>query len=503
MNKSTLLQRGLLILVTGVLIGLIISAGLNWTKTSQADSPQPALAELAQTPGLQNNPGITALEELSNAFATVAEQVNPSVVTIFTETVRRVPNNPFQEFFGDDFFDRYFGSPRDRGREYKQQGLGSGVIVSRDGVIVTNNHVVQGADDISIRLLNGKEYKAELKGTDERTDVAILQIDAENLASIKFGDSDETRVGEWVLAIGSPLSPELAHTVTSGIISAKGRSGIGIGNGYEDYIQTDAAINPGNSGGALTNLKGELIGINTAIATRTGGFMGIGFAIPSNLVEKIMNDILKTGKVSRGWLGVNIQNIDDAIAKTLKLNTKDGILINEVVEGGPAKKVGLRVQDVIIQVDNRKVRNTRELATRIGSTNPGTQVTLTIIREGEERQIEVVLGEFPEELDQSVASTEISDNLGIRVSNINQNLVEQFNLKVKNGGVVIVNVEQGSASNQAGLRAGDIILKINRKSVNNVSDYNKIIEDIKSGESVLFYIQRDEGKFFVAFAIPE
>jgi serine protease Do len=276
-----------------------------------------------------------------------------------------------------------------------------------------------------------------------------------------------------------------------------------MGNSYADYIQTDAAINPGNSGGALTNLKAELIGINTAIATRTGGFMGIGFAIPSNLVKKIMNDILRTGKVSRGWLGVNIQDIDDNIAENLNLKSKDGILISDVIEKSPAEKAGIQVEDVIIKVGNRKVKNRQELATQIGSTDPGTVVTLTLIRNAKEKKVDVKLDEYPDDLDQSVASTEISNDLGMRVADINPDLIEQYNLQIKNSGVIITSVERGSSSDQAGLRIGDVILKINRKNIKDLSDYNKIINDVKKGDSLLFYIQRGDGKYFVAFSLSE
>lgn len=504
MEKSVIVRRGLIILSVGILIGLIISASLNWTNSGKADTQPTAIAKAESSEKLDNSPGVQALEELSNAFANVAEKVNPSVVMIFTETQMRVANDPFRDFFGDDFYKRFFGAPRgDGGQKYTQKGLGSGVIVASDGIIVTNNHVVKDADDIKVRLMNGKEYKAEIKGRDGRTDLAVIKIDAKNLKAIRFGDSDKARVGEWVLAIGSPLSPELEHTVTSGIISAKGRSGIGLGNVYQDYIQTDAAINPGNSGGALTNLKGQLIGINAAIATRTGGFMGIGFAIPSNLVKKVMSDILTKGKVSRGWLGVHIQDLNEETAKYMKLDNTDGVLINDVVKDGPAEKAGVKVQDVVVKVNDRKVKNTVELATQIGSAAPGTKVNLTVIRDGKQKTLGVKLGEFPETEEQPVASNNITNDLGMRVSDITPDLVQQFNLKISGHGVVISGIERGSAAVQAGLKVGDVILKINRKPIENLSDFNRIMKNVKKGDSLLLYVQREVNKFFVAFTVPE
>jgi len=503
MRRTNWLRCGLVFILAGIIIGLVISAGLNWTTRSQANArPEVVPGESEDPPGLEINSDIQALEQLSDAFAEVAENVTPSVVTIFTETVKKIPDTPFRDFFGDEFFRQFFGIPPEGQKEYHQYGLGSGVIVSSDGIILTNNHVIKGADDIQVRLIDGTEYNAEIKGKDERTDLAVLKIDAKNLKPIKFGDSDKMRVGAWVLAIGSPLSPELAHTVTSGIISAKGRSGIGLVTGYEDFIQTDAAINPGNSGGALVNLRGELIGINTAIATKTGGFMGIGFAIPSNLAKKVMTDILEKGRVIRGYLGVLIQDIDKKLQKVFDLKSTNGVLISEVKEGSPADKAGLKEGDVVIKFNNRRVKNSIELSTLVASAGPNTEVTLTVIRDGKEKDIKVVLGEYPEG-EEPIAAHDVSTNIGIEVANITSDLVNQFDLKIKKNGVVIIGVERGSPAAQAGLRPGDVILKINRKPVKNLKDYNKIMDNIKKGDTLLFYVQRGEGKLFIAFTLPE
>ncbi|OPX35730.1 hypothetical protein B1H10_00585 [candidate division KSB1 bacterium 4484_188] len=507
MERKNKLRFGLILIGIGIIIGLIISAGFDFTKPSDANPSALPPASQSSVQDTAAQAGIQALDQLSNAFASIAEKVRPSVVTIFTETTiksKGIQMQPFGDMFGDEFFRQFFGiPPGGQPREYKQHGLGSGVIVSPDGIIITNNHVVAKADDIKVRLIDGTEYKAKVKGKDKRTDLAILKIDAKNLPAIKIGDSDKLRVGAWVLAIGSPLSPELAHTVTSGIVSAKGRSGIGLGDVDEDYIQTDAAINPGNSGGALVNIHGELVGINAAIATRNGGFMGIGFAIPSNLAHKVMTDILEKGRVLRGWLGVYIQDINENIAKGLGLEKPQGVLISSVQEDSPAEKAGLKTEDVVLAIDGRKVRNSSELRARVAAAGPGKKVTLKILRDGKEKEIKVTLGEYPEEQATAAVESKAAEKIGIKVSNITPNLVQKFDLKVRKNGVVITNIKQGSVAVQSGLRPGDVILKINRKQVKNVSDYNKVLEKVKPGDTILFYIQRNEAKIFIAFTIPK
>lgn len=509
MEKRSMYRYGLMFISLGVIIGLLLAAGFNFTSHSTA-STGTAVAEQASDQTTEAKPvSHEALRELSTAFADVAEQVNPSVVTIFTETTikikgRQMPfqNFPFDQFFGDDFFKQFFPAPNQKDQDLKEMGLGSGVIVSPDGVIITNNHVVKNADNIKVRLMDGTEYDATVKGTDRRTDLAVIKIKAKNLPAIKIGNSDKARVGEWVLAIGSPLSPELAHTVTAGIISAKGRSGVGLSQ-YEDYIQTDAAINPGNSGGALVDLDGKLIGINSAIATRTGGFMGIGFAIPSNLAHKVMTDILEKGHVVRGWLGVTIQNVDQKLAKALGMKKPIGVVISGVQDDSPAKKAGLKVEDVIIKFNGKPVQNTIELSTWVAAAGPGTIVDLTVLRDGKEKDIQVKLGEFPENIEENVPEvTKTSEQIGIEVSNITSDVAQKYNLKIKKG-VVITQVKPGSAAYQAGLRPGDVILKVNRKPVKSVNDYSKIVDKLKSGDTVLFYIQRGDANIFVAFTIPE
>jgi len=503
MKHKHIFRYGFILVLLGIVIGVILSANFNITDQIQADSPAPAAPE----PQISETLNSKTLQDFSTAFADIAERVKPSVVTIFTEKIiksRRSPffQFPFEQFFGEDF-EKHFNVPQNPQREQKQFGLGSGIIVTEDGTILTNNHVIEGADEIKIRLLeNKKEYVAEVKGFDARTDLAILKINAKNLPKINFGDSDEARVGEWVLAIGSPLSPELAHTVTSGIISAKGRSGLFDPGQYEDFIQTDAAINPGNSGGALVDLHGNLIGLNTAIASRTGGFMGIGFAIPSNLAKKVMNDILTKGKVVRGWLGVYIQDVDEDLAKALDLPNTNGVLVPSIQEESPAEKAGIKAEDVIIKLNGRDIKNSSELRNLVAATNPGTAVNLTILRDGKEKEITVTLGELPEEQPLAQQTPKSSEKIGITVSNITPEIIDKYELQVKKDGVVIIEVQNGSVAAQSGLRPGDVILSVNRKNIKNVTDYNSIIEETKEGDTVLFYVQRGDGKIFVAFAIP-
>ncbi len=490
--------------VLGIVIGLGLAAGFRVTQPGYADDVNETQAALQPVSGQD----IDIAEQLSNAFARVAKQVNPSVVTIFTETTIRGirGGDPFQQFFGnDDFFKHFFNmpqQPRGRKQEFKQRGLGSGVIVSKDGIILTNNHVVEGADKIKVRLLDGSEYEATVKGTDKQTDLAVIKIDADDLKSVKIGDSDKARVGQWVLAIGSPLSPGLDHTVTSGIISAKGRSGVGL-NRYEDFIQTDAAINPGNSGGALVNLRGELIGINAAIASKTGGFMGIGFAIPINLASKVMQDLLTKGKVTRGWLGVYIQNVSPDLAKALDLDKPQGVIITSVQKNSPAEKAGLKAEDVILEFNGKKVENTVTLSTWVAGSSPGDKVQLIVLRDGDKETITVELGELDNNVTRTGTHTGTYEILGITAGDLTDELARKYDLEDAEKGVVITKVEAGSIAAEAGLQPGDMILKFNRKKVENLEQLDKYIRDVEEGDHILLFVRRGEANIFVALTIPE
>ncbi len=495
---KTLNPRKWLFLLAGLLLGLALTMSFDFTQLSHAKLRfEPAVNTL-------DGKDLRIARELSNAFASVAEHVNPSVVTIFTESTVKVRQRsfrgtPFEDFFGRGFGDQLFDGPRPN---QKRSGLGSGVIVDSKGIVVTNNHVVDGADEIKVRLMDGREFKAKVKGTDPQTDLAVLTIPESNLTAIPLGNSDESRVGEWVLAIGSPLNPNLSHTVTTGIISAKGRSGVGLTR-YEDYIQTDAAINPGNSGGALVNLSGELIGINSAIASSNGGNVGIGFAIPANLVNSVMADIIETGSVERGWLGVYIQNITTELAEALRLDSPKGVLVTQVQADSPAGAAGLKQGDVIIDFNGKRVENTVELSTAVAGTAPGAVASVALIRDGEERILDVKLKKLEQA---SVATTESEDDLksvGLQLSNITSALQRQFDLPDDlERGAVVTAIAAGSVAQERGLRPGDVLLEINRKPSPTAAEAGRILSAINPGEHVLLYIQRQDRHLFVAFEMP-
>ncbi|MBT6112731.1 MAG: Do family serine endopeptidase, partial [Candidatus Marinimicrobia bacterium] len=382
------------------------------------------------------------VQQFSNAFADVAEKANPAVVTVLTDKIVKMqqfnPNNPFQ--FNHPF------SPNNGQQERHLNALGSGVIVDAlNGYILTNNHVVDDVDEIQVKLIDKRVFDAELVGSDPKSDLAILKIKADNLNSIKLGDSDKLRVGEWVMAVGSPFSASLSHTVTTGIVSALGRSNIlGNSRNYENFIQTDAAINPGNSGGALLNMDGDLIGINTAIAT--GGYekanRGVGFAIPSNMASKIMNDLIQKGYVVRAWLGVFIQELDDATARALNLNIRDGALISDVIEDSPAKKSGIKEGDLIIYFDGEKVKNPSNLKNLVSSTAPGTKSKITLIREGKELTITVLLEEMDND-DPLVKNTDSSSGFkqfGLDVRELTNQYRNKYGISEIDDGLVIISV---------------------------------------------------------------
>jgi len=484
-------------LAAGLVLGLILTASFNLTGLSQAKLTFEPVGDTL------NPADVAAASDLSKAFSTVAEHVNPAVVTISTEsTVHVQPGSlrgtPFEQFFGRDFRG-FFDVPN--GGDQKRSGLGSGVIVEGNGIILTNNHVVDGADEIKVRLMDGREFEGKVKGTDPYTDLAVVTIEADHLTALPLGNSDEARVGEWVLAIGSPLNPNLSHTVTAGIISAKGRSGVGLTR-YEDYIQTDAAINPGNSGGALVNMKGELIGINSAIATSNGGNVGIGFAIPSNLVHNVMRDIVEKGTVERGWLGVYIQNITPDLAEALKLKSTNGILVTQVQEGSPADKAGLKEEDVIVKFNGKKVNNSVELSTAVAATSPGTQVELQAIRAGKTMTFKADLELLEPTTTQAGDAHFKSRKLGLELSNIDKDTAERLGLSSNQKGVLVTQVEPGSLAAREGLRKGDVIRKVNRRLVASVSEFENTLGKVESGETVLLFIQRNQGHIFVAFQMP-
>ncbi len=491
-----------------ILIGFVIGS-VFFMQFYEGGAPQAISAPsepLKSLPG--GNPAdrpLTTLRDFNQAFVDIAKAVNPTVVTVFTEKVYKVRGlpspffgSPFEEFFGEFFGRPYSRQPQPEEREFRQQGLGSGVIVSTDGYILTNNHVIDDADTVYVRLMDDKTVPAKIVGADPKTDIALLKVEEKNLPAIKMGDSDKLQVGEWVLAIGSPMSPNLAHTVTSGIVSAKGRSNVGLAD-YEDFIQTDAAINPGNSGGALINLDGELVGINTAIATRSGGFQGIGFAVPVNMAKFVMESLIKHGTVVRGYLGVYIQDIDETMAKAMKLPGTEGALVSDVTEDSPAAKAGIKQGDVILEMNGEKVKSTTQLRNTIAATMPGTEIKLKIWRDGKEKTIEVKLGKL--ESDKTTPETEekLESLFGFKVKPFNSELAEKYQIEGKRSGVVVTEVKPGSNAARAGLREGDLIVAINRNKIKSLEDFNKAVEPLKKGDAVLLQIVRQNRNFFIAF----
>ncbi|UCD39116.1 MAG: Do family serine endopeptidase [Fidelibacterota bacterium] len=433
-------------------------------------------------------------QEINNLFIAASSKANPSVVTIKSERIiRREFNHPFFEFWDFDFRP----SPESRGRI-----LGSGVIInSREGYIITNNHVVQESEDIFVDLEDGREVSAEIIGTDPPTDLAVIKVDADNLKQAIRGDSDELRIGEWVLAIGSPFSENLDHTVSAGIVSAKGRSNILSGNRYEDFIQTDAAINPGNSGGALVNLEGELVGINTAIATN--GFSrsnaGVGFAIPINLVMRVAEDLIDHGKVTRAYLGVNIQPVDPALAKALDMKNPEGALVSEVHDGTPAEKGGVKEGDVIIKVDAISIRDNSHLRNVISSSRPGDRRKLTIIRDGREKTLTVELDELAEEALAATARDESREGstgrAGLAVADLDSRDALRFDPRLDDG-VVVTRVDPSSPAARVDIRPGDIIVRVGDTEVNDLRDYRQAMKAYKSGDTVLLRIARGDVLLF-------
>ena len=435
------------------------------------------------------------VNDLSAAFQEVTKAIKPSVVNI--RSIRKIEVNnrmrimPFpwrNPFFGspfdDDFFERFFG-PRQQpwstpdGQQHVQRGLGTGLIVSDDGYIITNNHVVAQADDITVTLSDDRTFDAEVVGTDEKTDLAVLKIDAPNLLPAELGDSSAITVGEWVLAMGNPFG--LSQTVTAGIISAKGRANVGIAE-YEDFIQTDAAINPGNSGGPLVNLAGEVIGINTAIATKTGAYQGVGFAIPTNMVKQIMEDIIDDGKVVRGWLGVTIQNLNEDLAASFDFEGTDGVLIGDVIDNGPGDEAGIESGDIVTHFDGERVEDMNHFRNRVAATKPGTKVEMKVFRDGKSKTLTVEVGEL-ESQSFFAHGPAAPEDLGMRLQNITPDVAQRLRLQGDEQGVVVTQVEPGSMAEKAGIRSGDVIISVGSDRVGNLSYFRHALasQDLDKG----------------------
>ena len=431
-------------------------------------------------------------KDFTNAFIDVSKKSNPAIVSIISQKEVEA-YNPFKShpFFQDDFFPKdFFGFPDE---SYKSNSLGSGVIIdAKKGYIITNSHVINKYDEIKVVLYDKREYEATIIGEDPLSDIAVIQIDNDSLTDLTMGDSDDLQVGQWVIAIGSPFGLHLNHTVTAGIVSAIGRSDVMSKMNYENFIQHDAAINPGNSGGALLDLDGNLIGINTAIATRSGQNAGVGFAVPINQAKKVANDLIETGTVKRGWLGITIQDITDDMKSYWKLKNKKGALVSQILENSPAEKSGLKEEDIIIKVNNDEIENSSDLRNTVSENYPNKEITLTVLRDNKKKKIKVLLGERP--TNESLVNGDWNKNeefdiLGLKIESSNNN------------GVKITEIKPDSSAGREDLRVGDIIKSIGRRIINSPSDYFDMIENYDEGDTVMMKVIRNNNARYIAFQI--
>ncbi len=450
-------------------------------------------------PEIPTAAAISSSETTPGSFADLAERVKPAVVNISTTKTFKgrsglgMPfgRSPFGSPFGDDFFERFFGDMPQR--EFKQKSLGSGFIISNDGYILTNNHVVEQTDKILVKVSDGKEYEAKIIGTDAKTDIALIKIKPDNsLPFVEIGDSDAIRVGEWVIAIGNPFG--LEQTVTAGIISAKGRV-IGAG-AYDNFIQTDASINPGNSGGPLFNMAGKVIGINTAIVAQG---QGIGFAIPMNMAKSILSDLKTKGKVTRGWLGVSVQDISDDLAKNLNHKSKNGTLVSDVFKDDPADKAGIQVGDIITEINGKSIKNTHELLLTIASLHVGEKVLIKGLRDGKEISFQVVVAERKDKPEMALTKKS-GGYFGISAQAITKDLAKQLGIS-HDVGVIVTDVEEGSPADNVGIQQRDIIVQINNIKVTSMKQYATEMQKASDKKSVTLLVKRGNTTFWVPLNI--
>jgi serine protease Do len=466
------------ILMALLMVGTMLGFGYGMSTVIQPHNPQ-----IASASTISETPMVPA------TFSDLAEKVRPGVVNI--QVVKKVKNvdfgfrgNPFGDFFAP------FSQGNPPSREFKQEGVGSGFVISQDGYILTNNHVVEDADQIKVKLSNGKEYAGKVVGRDPKTDLAIVKIErSPDLHPLTLGNSEDLKVGSWVVAIGSPFG--LEQTVTAGIVSAKGRV---IGSGpYDNFIQTDASINPGNSGGPLVNMRGEVVGINTAIIPNG---QGIGFAIPINTAKEIVPQLEEKGHVTRGWLGVSIQEVTPALAKSFDLKEKQGALVAQVVSGGPAEKAGIEQGDIILGFDGKGIAESKDLPRIVASTPVGKTVIVKLLRNGKAADRQVKVGEMEEKAEMS-RNPSSHKTLGIEVQNLTPEIAKELGVK-KEAGIVVTQLEPGSPAAEAGIQTGDVIKEVNRKPVRNVEDFVQKVEKATEKDSVLLLIQRGQNSLFAA-----
>ncbi len=503
-----------LALIMALMVGLVIQP---YTFTAIAEENAGKQEQLAkELEGLQSS-----VINLEKVFELVSEYVKPVVVSINSVKVfkheglglpedqeapfyhrrdrerdrgrekdRGRERDQFKDFFGDEFFDRFFRGRPPEG-EFKTESLGSGVIVDERGYILTNNHVVEGASELKIKLGGDKrEFDAKVIGADPQSDVAVVKIESsDHLPAAKLGDSDKIRVGQWAIAIGSPFG--LVQTVSAGIISATGRANVGVAQ-YEDLIQTDAAINPGNSGGPLVNVKGEVIGINTAIFTRTGGYQGIGFAIPINMAKAIMRELIDKGKVTRGWLGVVIQDLTPELRKSFDVTVTEGVLISDIQPNSPAAEAGIERGDIVTEYNGAKVRDVNHLRNLVAPTEIGKAVTVKVLRDGKEKKLSVKIGEQPAELFGLAPGAQPSaKNLGVTVQNLTPELSKSLGYEGEKG-VIVSSVQPGSPGALADLREGDLIKEVNREKIDSVDTFKKAVAKSGTDKDVLMLVRRGE-----------
>ncbi len=499
-------MKYLLLVFAGVAVGALIFSNLEFNVSFNGTSLSSKPNFAAATSNIENYP-IQSLKSFNEAFVQIAESATPSVVTIFTEkTVNQRIFSPFS-FFGspfDDMFGMQGGGALNNARKEVQRGLGSGVIVTADGYILTNNHVIDGADVVYVRTSDNRKIDAKVIGSDPKTDIAVIKVNVTGLKPIVIGDSDKLRVGEWVIAIGSPLGENLARTVTQGIVSAKGRANVGLAD-YEDFIQTDAAINPGNSGGPLVNINGELVGVNTAIASRTGGFEGIGFAVPSNMAKAVLTSLITTGKVTRSYMGVTLQDIDDNLAKAMHLKAGEGALVGTVLDGSPAAKSGLKTGDVIVDYNGVKVASSVTLRNAIAGQAPGTTINLRVFRDGSVKNFTVRLEEQVAtkvaDGSRAEAGEAVSKVLGFRAEDLTAAIAQKLKLKPSAGKVVITAMAPSSNAYRAGLRPGDLILSVNKQAVTSLAGYGTLVKNLKKGDLLFLLVERGGSKIYFAFNV--
>lgn len=495
-HKKLILTSLVLVLVGAVGIGLAINLPGTVSRLAYA-------AEAGRAAAARGD--LEHAKDLSVAFREVATAMRPSVVTI-TSTKKvhlssnnQQPNTPelpeeFRKFFGDDFFFHRFQPFQMPGEGFERQGQGSGVIVSPDGYILTNNHVVDGVDEVKVTLSDHRSFSAKIVGTDPKTDLAVLKIDAKDLVAAELGDSKAMQVGDWVVAIGSPFGLDM--TVTAGIVSATGRSNVGITD-YEDFIQTDAAINPGNSGGPLVNLQGQVIGIDTAISSRNGGNMGVGFAIPSSMAKTVMHSLIEKGHVERGWLGALIQDLNEDLSQSFGYHGTEGVLLGDVLADGPAKKAGLQAGDILEKYDGRKMKDANELRQAVAATEPNTDVPVVVFRDGKEQTVTVHIAQMESDSVVAKAGGEQSTDLGISVRTLTSDTAKQLGYEGDEHGVVVTEVKPGSVAASLGIQPNDLIVAVGSQQIRGADDFRKALDNNDLSKGIRLRVMRDGATRFV------